>query len=154
MNNLYANASALLILGWALLLPACSGPAPAGPSQAIGVTPLASGTCFWQGASVEEGAWLECGHCVWRYCQCQPNGSWGNCTNDEPDDGACDWTMPDWDDPACSDGGTLPCDWTMPDWTNPSCQDTPPPGGGQACTNCHANGVPEGTPPPEDHDWL
>ncbi len=110
--------------------------------------------CHWQGASVNPGEWLECTSCVWRFCQCQPDGGWGNCSNSPPPGGACDWTHPDWTNPACSDGGRLPCDWTHPDWRNPDCQENAPPGSGaQPCTGCHAT-VPEGTPPPHIHTWL
>lgn len=158
--NAYRNGIALSIatLGSALALSACNEvelEAPGEEDDVLVEAPEAvQGTCHWQGATVKQGAWHECAHCQWRYCQCQPNGMWGNCTNQPPPGGACDWTKPDWTNPACSGGGSKPCDWTNPDWTNPSCQNTPPPGGGQACTSCHPGGPPSGTPPPHIHTWL
>jgi hypothetical protein len=111
--------------------------------------------CHWQGASVHEGEWLECPRCVWRFCQCMPDGSWGNCRNDRPSGGACDWTNPDWTDPACSEGGRVPCDWSNPDWENPDCQENSPPGSGaRSCRECHGDSVPRGTPPRGAHSWL
>ncbi|WP_141735272.1 hypothetical protein [Oligoflexus tunisiensis] len=80
------------------------------------------GQCTWQGASVFQNKWLECKNCKWRYCQCQPGGKWGNCTNEKPDDGACDWSNPDWTNPSCQTDGTKPCDWSNPDWSNPACK--------------------------------
>lgn len=85
---------------------------------------LASGTqCSWQGSTVFEGKWLECTNCKWRYCQCQPDSRWGNCTNEKPEEGACDWSKPDWSNPACQNDGTKPCDWSKPDWSNPACNE-------------------------------
>lgn len=114
----------------------------------------ATGSCYWQGASVKEGSWLECKSCYWQYCQCQPDGRWAYCSNTPPSQGSCDWSNPDWTDPACSEGGSKPCDWTQPDWQNPECSQNPPPGGGNACSSCHANGVPPGSPPSTLHPWL
>jgi hypothetical protein len=157
MYKACGDASVLLLLASVLAFSACDGvegenpghsDVPGEASQAVEVV------CHWQGATVHQGQWLECPSCLWRYCQCQPNGFWGNCSNDEPDQGACDWTNPDWTDPACSGGGSKPCDWTKPDWQNPSCNDTAPPGGGQKCTTCHPGGPPQGTPPPHIHTWL
>jgi hypothetical protein len=145
----YMNGGATLMLASALALSACAGlesenpGAPEAPGeawQAVGPQ------CHWDGASVDVAEWLECSYCRWRYCQCQPDGRWGKCTNEPPPEGGCDWTNPDWSDPACS-GGSKPCDWTNPgDWDNPSCQD----GGGQSCSgSCHG---PRPGPRPSSHD--
>jgi hypothetical protein len=159
MRDVVLMGSVLLALATAVGFSACgrveSEDPGRGSDEGVGEAPQATQVfCHWAGATVEEGEWLECQNCVWRYCQCLHTGQWGHCTNTEPPQGACDWTHPDWTNPACSEGGTLPCDWTHPDWQNPACQSTPPPGGGQACTTCHTHGVPQGTPPPHIHTWL
>lgn len=158
MHDAYLKGSLFLALASALAFSACGDVEPEnlgeGGDGGVAEAPQALVSCHWAGASVHVGEWLECDHCVWRYCQCQHNGKWANCTNHAPPSGACDWTKPDWTNPACSSGGTLPCDWTAPDWQNPSCQNTPPPGGGQACITCHPGGPPSGTPPPHIHTWL
>lgn len=77
--------------------------------------------CSWAGASVKAGEWLECPTCKYRFCQCQANSSWGQCGGSEPSQGSCDWSNPDWSNPACQTGGSKPCDWSNPDWSNPAC---------------------------------
>jgi hypothetical protein len=157
MYKAFPRGTWFMVLASALVAPACDEAKWESPAESglLGeVSQASSGSCHWQGATVDEGEWLECGHCVWRYCQCQHDGGWGHCTNHEPSGGACDWSHPDWSDPACSEGGSKPCDWSNPDWQNPDCNDNSPPGGGPKCTSCHPNGPPEGTPPPHVHTWL
>ncbi|WP_141735277.1 hypothetical protein [Oligoflexus tunisiensis] len=115
----------------------------------------ASATCTWRQSKVFSGEWLECTDCVWRFCQCQDNGSWGNCTNDPPPQ-ACDWNNPDWSNPACSEGGFKPCDWNQPDWNNPACNAAHPGGvPNQNCASCHPNGIPpRRTDPGDSYDAL
>jgi hypothetical protein len=157
MFKRHIHAGLFIALAAASALSACDG--PGSERAAGGATPTErrearSSTCYWDGAEVHSGEWLECDDCVWQYCQCQHDGHWGHCTNEPPHDGACDWTDPDWSDPACSEGGRKPCDWEAPDWTNPACQDTPPPGTDKTCFTCHTDGPPPGTPPPHIHTWL
>ncbi len=146
MYKVYRNSSVLLIA--ALALSACEGARSeiSGEAEGAGEAVQALSQCHWDGASVDEGEWLECDHCRWRYCQCQWDGRWGNCTNQRPPEGGCDWTNPDWSDPACG-GGSKPCDRMDPtDWQNPSCQE----GGGQSCSgSCHG---PRSGPRPSSHN--
>lgn len=147
MYNTYLNGSVLLVL--ALAFSACEGAQAERSAEPVdlGEAVQALTQCHWDGASVDVGEWLECDHCRWRYCRCQPNGRWGQCTNEEPPTGACDWTNPDWSDPACSGGGTKPCETGDPtDWQNPSCEG----GGGQSCSGtCHE---PRPGPRPASHN--
>jgi hypothetical protein len=101
-------------------------------------------TCRWDGATVMPGSWLESNTGVYRFCQCQSDGRWGNCTNTRPA-ASCDWMNPDWNDPACSGGGFKPCDWSAPDPANPSCDTSHSGGSGStdpSCTTCHFNESP------------